>query len=156
MSNGNQEEFYKEHIKRRNELLQNWLVCKANFEEAKKAELAARKAAVDHINDPSLIGKQQTIELGNGYKAKLKIPIRYTFVKNSNDKADIAEIKKALAAIAQDGAVGQLVAEKLITWSPDLSLTEYSALCPAHKNIIDAVIVTKEGAPVLSIQEPKA
>lgn len=143
------------YAEKRNALLMDWEAKKAALETAKAAELAARIAAVDFMADPQKVGKTDNVELGNGYKAKLKIPINYGFVKNSEDKIDQARIEKALSKIERDGATGELIAERLIKWDPKLSLSEYKLLTPKHKAIIDEVIVTSEGTPTLEIVEPK-
>lgn len=143
-----------EYIRRRSILLQAWLTTQNAFEKAKKEELAARKIASDFMHDADKSGKQETVKLGNGYEAKLKIPLTYGFVKNEKNEVDKLAIETALEIIANEGS--KEIADKLVKWTPVLSLTEYKALTVAHKEIIDPVIVVKEGTPVLSIKEPKA
>ncbi len=70
-----------EYTEKRNALLQVWQTAKERLEHAKAEELEFRNAAVDFMADPEKVGKTQTVDLGNGYKAKIKIPEKYTFVK---------------------------------------------------------------------------
>ncbi len=146
----------EEYIAERDRLLLVWQNAKAALDAAKETELQARKAAVLMMHDPSKSGKTENVLLGNGYKAKLKVPIRYGFVKNEDDRVDKKRIDLALQQIEKDGSAGELVAERLIKWTPDLSLTEYKLLPDKWKAIIDEVIVTSEGTPTLEIVEPKA
>lgn len=56
----------------------------------------------------------------------------------------------------KDGEAGELIAERLIKWTPELSLTEYKQLSDKYRKIIDDVITASEGMPTLEIVEPKA
>lgn len=145
------EEAYNE---KRNRLLQIWQHAKEALEMAKAEEMESRVAAVDFMADPEKVGKTDNVELGNGYKAKIKIPVTYSFVKDSNNKLDKTAIDKALSKIEKDPN-GELIAERLVKWTPALSLTEYNLLTEKHKTIINAVLVTSEGTPTLEIVEPK-
>lgn len=144
-----------EYIAERDRLLQEWQAAKAILESAKARELETRTASVDFMADPEKVGSVDNVDLGNGYKAKMKIPINYGFIKDASGKLDKSRIDKALSKIEKDGAAGELIAERLVKWDPKLSLTEYKLLSPKYKNIIDEVIVTSEGTPTLEIVEPK-
>ena len=142
-------------IAKRDELLQAWQAKAATLEIAKAEEMEARKAAVELMADPEKVGKVDNVELGNGYKAKLKVPVNYGFVKDSNEKLDKTRIDKALSKIEKDGSAGEMIAERLVKWTPALSLTEYKLLSAKHKAVIDEVLVTSNGTPTLEIVEPK-
>lgn len=144
-----------EYIAERDRLLVDWQAKKAALETAKEQEMDARKLAVMFMHDPAKSGSTENIELGGGYKATMKVPVRYGFIQNAEGKTDKARIEKALSKIEKDGEAGELIAERLIKWTPELSLTEYKQLSDKHKKIIDDVIVTSEGTPTLEIKEPK-
>ena len=144
-----------EYIAKRNALLQAWEAAKHLLEVAKAEEIEARVAAVDFMADPEKVGKVDNVDLGNGYKAKLKIPVNYGFIKDSDGKLDKTRIDKALSKIEKDGGAGELIAERLVKWTPALSLTEYKLLTPKHKAAIDEVLIVSEGTPTLEIVEPK-
>lgn len=91
-------------------------------------------------------GTQHTTALGNGYKLKGKRPISY---KLSSD------VDSALEAIAKVGNEGSFIADRLIKWSPSLSLTEYNALSDEQRKIVDPCITTTPGLPVIEVVEPK-
>lgn len=145
-----------EYMAERDRLLVDWQAKKAALETAKEQEMDARKAAVMFMHDPSKSGTTENVELGGGYKATMKVPLRYGFVQNAEGRTDKAKIEKALAKIEKDGEAGELIAERLIKWTPELSLTEYKQLPDKYRKIIDDVIITSEGTPTLEIKEPKA
>lgn len=145
-----------EYMAERDRLLVDWQAKKAALEVAKENEIAARKLAVMFMHDPNKAGSTENVELGGGYKAKMKVPVRYGFVQNDAGRVDKARIEKALSKIEKTGEAGELIAERLVKWTPELSLTEYKQLSDKFKTIIDDVIVTSEGTPTLEIVAPKA
>lgn len=143
------------YLDARDKALLAWEASKKELEVAKEKEINLRKISVAFMHDPSKTGTTENVELGNGYKARMKVPVRYSFVQKDG-KTDKQRIEKALQKIEKDGEVGELVAERLVKWTPDLSLTEYKQLSDKHRKIIDEVIVTTEGTPTLEIVEPKS
>lgn len=91
-------------------------------------------------------GKQHTIELGNGYKLKGKRPISY--------KLDDT-INAVLTEIAALGNEGPFLAERLVKWKPELSLTEYNKLSDTYKKLIDKALTTTPGLPVIELVKPE-
>lgn len=147
----------EESVWYRDYLLMFWQNSKVALERAKEIEMDARKAAVDFMRDPAKAGTTENVALGNGYSAKMKTPVNYNFVKTEDGaKINKLAIEKALQKIEKDGEVGELIAERLVKWTPDLSLTEYKLLSEKHRKIIDEVIITSEGTPMLEIKEPKS
>jgi len=146
----------EEFIAKRDTLLVEWDAAKTLLDEAKEREMQLRKMVVNFIADPERDKGTENIELGNGWKAKVVKKLTYGFVKTFDGKTDKHAIEKALQEIEADGAAGELIAERLVKWTPDLSVTEYNQLPQEYKAIIDKVIVTNEGAPTLEIVAPKA
>lgn len=144
-----------EFIIKRDQLLFAWQDAKQVLERAKERELELRNQCVDFLSDPDKTKGTENVELGGGYKAKMIKKENISFVKNEEGKVDKNAIEKALQKIEKDGAVGELIAERLVKWTPDLSMTEYKQLSEKHKNIIDSVIITTPGTPTLEIVEPK-
>ncbi len=97
----------------------------------------------------------QRVELEGGYQAKAVVKVNYTWVKGEGDKIDKRAIDLALTRIEQRSPAGAYIAEHLVKWTPDLSLTEYKKLAAEDKAIIDEVIVTTDAAPTLEIEAPK-
>lgn len=145
-----------EYVAERDRLLVKWQADQIALATAKEEELKSRKAAVMFMHDPSKSGTTENVELGNGFKATMKVPVNYGFIKNEAGNVDKARIEKALSKIEKDGEAGELIAERLVKWKPELSLTEYKQLPEKFKKAIDDVIVTSEGTPTLEIKEPKA
>lgn len=133
----------------RDGLLMEWQRRKDALNQAKADELEARNFIVA-FEFPDGHEGMNTKELGNGYQLKAGIKLNYS-LDGDNDK-----IEAALSAIESVGPEGKFVAERLVTWTPSLSLTEYRELAPSYKAIIDTVVTIKPGTPTLEIKEPKA
>jgi hypothetical protein len=99
-----------------------------------------------------------TIDLPKGFKLKC--------VKKLNYRVNAKEVKDALAEIANLGNEGVFVADRLIKWQPELSLTEYNEItkrCTGKadnnadkiKAYIDNVLTISDAMPTLEIVEPK-
>ena len=92
--------------------------------------------------------------IGNGMTLKAKHTINYT-LKETKEGAETSAI---LDQIEKLGNEGSFLAERLVSWKPDLSLKEYKELDPAnndtHKQIkalVDTVLTTKPGMPTLEV-----
>jgi hypothetical protein len=143
--------FYRDH------LLLDWQIAKEAIEKAKAREMELRVKLVSKFAgfDPDKVKGTENLELGNGWKLKSVKKLNYGFIKNADDKTDKQAIDAALGKIEATGEVGRYIAEKLVKWTPDLSVSEYNELSPEFKAIIDTVIVTSSGAPTLEIVPPK-
>lgn len=145
-----------DYLAERDRLLMAHQAAETALAVAKASEMTARKAAVDFCFDQYNNSGTERIELGNGYQAKAVKKVNYGWVKALDGvKVDRKKIEAALNQIEALGNEGPFIAERLIKWSPELSLTEYNKLAPQYKAIIDPVIVTTDGAPTLDIIAPK-
>lgn len=135
-------------------LLRNQQRVKAILDKAKADEMAFRLLAVSVGFNTDKPGTQR-VELEGGYAAKGVIKYNYGWVKGPDDRIDKKAIDAALTRIEERTPQGAYIAEHLVKWTPDLSLTEYKKLAPEDKAIIDAVIVTTDAAPTLEIEAPK-
>ena len=132
----------------RDELLLRWAELKTELEKAKTLEMELRKYIVKR-EFPNAKEGTNNLELGNGYKLKAEIKYNY--------KIDNENIDSVLEDIAKIGNEGHIIAERLIKWAPSLSLTEYrNILNQDIKKKIDSVLTITDGAPTLTIVEPKA
>lgn len=139
----------------RDRLLVAWDESKKTLETAKADEMDLRKIFVDFTSDPNKTSGTENIELGNGYVAKTVKKENYGFIKNDEGKLDKRAIDKALDEIESKVEGGSVFAERLVSWTPSLSLTEYKLIPAEAKAIIDKVIVVTSGAPTLEIKAPK-
>lgn len=89
----------------------------------------------------------ENIELANGYKLKGVFKLTRKLDKN--------ETPEVLTKIRATGVEGVFIADRLVTWEPKLSKSEYDKLSPQYKQMIDSVLTTKPGLPALSIVPPK-
>lgn len=140
---------------KRDELLQQWIEKKKTLESAKAEEMELRKQIVSFVADPDKIEGTENIELGNGYKLKAVKKVTYNFnVPEGVDKRDFVD--DVLDKLEKVGPEGKFLADRLVKWNPELSVSEYKELPENFKKIVDEVIVTKEGSPTLELVEPKA
>lgn len=120
---------------------------------AKEAEATLRKEVLADcygFNSEALREGTENIELGNGYKLKAVFKISYT-LNNAEDGVD-----KALSKLEKAGPEGAFIAERLVRWKPELSVSEYKKLDAKYKKFIDEVLVTKEATPSLELVAPKS
>lgn len=137
----------EEHLWFRDKLLEQWENDKAALEIAKENEMAKRKAIVKFAFDPTKEKGTERIELANGYELKSVKKLNY----NVNQDTVNAVLDKLEAVDSE----AKFVAERLIKWKADLSVSEYNDLKAEYKVIIDECITTSDGAPTLEIVPPK-
>lgn len=131
----------------RDALILNWSKAVRELAAAKELEAELRKQVVDTQFDSNKTEGTQTISLGNGWKLKA--------VKTLNYNLDKDEVDAALANIEESCENGQFIAERLVKFKPELSVSEYKKLDASAKKLIDAVLTTKPGTPQLKLEGPK-
>lgn len=120
---------------------------------AKDAEAALRKEVLAEAFafDPEALREgSENFELGNGYKLKAVFKISRN-LNNENEAVD-----KVLAKIEKTGPEGVFIAERLVKWKPELSVTEYKKLPEKFKKLFDEVVTSKEAMPALELVAPKS
>ena len=120
---------------------------------AKDAEAALRKEVLAEAFafDPEALREgTENFELGNGYKLKAVFKINRSFAGGQE------AVEKALQKIEKTGPEGVFIAERLVKWKPELSLTEYKKLPEKFKNLFDEVVTSKEAMPALELVAPKS
>lgn len=120
---------------------------------AKDAEAALRKEVLAEAFafDPEALREgTENFELGNGYKLKAVFKISRN-LNNENEAVD-----KVLAKIEKTGPEGVFIAERLVKWKPELSVTEYKKLPEKFKKLFDEVVTSKEAMPSLELVAPKS
>lgn len=141
----------------RDGLLMLWQKAKDDIEKAKNFEMEIRKIAVKATFDKPKEGTN-TVELGEGYKAKSVIKYNYNLADNDTVEACLDRISKI-------GNQGSFIADRLVRWKPNFLLTEYRQLQEeadkgdhTSKQILKEVstmLTISEAAPTLEIIEPK-
>ena len=130
-----------------------WEVAVEALAGAKHAEAALRKEVLAEAFafDPEALREgTENFELGNGYKLKAVFKISRN-LNNENEAVD-----KVLSKIEKTGPEGQFVAERLVKWKPELSVSEYKKLPEKFKKLFDEVVTSKEAMPSLELVAPKS
>jgi hypothetical protein len=153
-------------IEERNQRIQIWLDAKATLESAKATEAESRLVVTQTLFPTPKKGTQR-FQLANGYAVKLVCG--YNFTLGDKDKTGDDGVKISIAAqveAVQDaiealGPEGSFIADRVIKWKPELSVTEYeklgeSAIGLKAKELIDAILTVTPATPQLSFEEPKA
>lgn len=120
---------------------------------AKDTEAALRKEVLGEVfafDLETLREGTENFELGNGYKLKAVFKIS----RNLNNAEDAVD--KVLTKIEKTGAEGAFIAERLVNWKPELSVSEYKKLPEKFKKMIDEVVTSKESMPALELIAPKS
>ena len=131
------------------ELIQQWEAVKRQVVETRKLESQLRDEVIRRsFGDLTENEGTLTRELGNGWSLKCTAKQSYTIKKDVIDSA--------LHQLVNSGADGRFIAERLVTFEPKLSLSEYRKLDDRSRLIIDSALVIKPAAATLSLVEPKA
>lgn len=139
------------------QLLMQWADLKLKVEAAKAAEMEMRRYIVSRAF-PEKVEGTNTKNLGNGYALKAGIKFNYKISVDNN------KLEECLDRIAKIGNRGNIVAERMISWTPNFLLSEYRLLQDEVNNSIEAKEIMKivneflmitDAAPTLEIKEPK-
>lgn len=130
-----------------------WEAAVKALAAAKDAEAALRKEVLAEAFafDPEALREgTENFELGNGYKLKAVFKISRN-LNNENEAVD-----KVLSKIEKTGPEGAFIAERLVKWKPELSVSEYKKLPEKFKKLFDEVVTSKEAIPSLELVAPKS
>lgn len=148
-------------IRYRNEILADWEQAKKDLDAAKETEMELRKKFVAVATQADKISGTENVDLGNGYKAKTVKKVNYKLGSNVEGVSARDAVDAALQKIEALGDEGRFIADRLVKWTADLSVSEYKAL-DEHprgaeiKALLSPVLTIDSGAPTLEIVAPKA
>ena len=112
--------------------------------KVKEAELRAEVIKLfSERTGEALASGVENVETGLG---TLKITHKLNYTLGNADAVD-----RALDAIEKSQEGGNVIAERLVKWSPELSVREYKLLTEKQKALIDAVLTIKPGAASIEI-----
>jgi hypothetical protein len=137
----------------KDKVLLEWQAAKQAMDITKGREMSLR-LAVFELLVPNPIEGMNTVALGNGYELKAEHNFNYKL-------GEKAEVEAALDEIEACGTEGKFIAERLVKWKAEPSVTEYRKLDTESANhrqiktIIDRVLTIKPGTPALEIKAPK-
>lgn len=134
-----------------------WQNKAAELERVKAEELVLRNE-VTKMAFPNAVEGTNSLDLGKGYifKAVVKYNYNLSESKQPRNGGEPWATTKALNKIEALGNEGKFLAERLVTWKPELSIKEYRDLDEKYKTIIDTVLTITPGTPALEIVTPKA
>lgn len=125
-----------------------WVAAETKLQEVKLEEMLLRKAVFE-VKFPGIPEGTHRVPLANGYQLKAVGKLNYNLANKEG------QTEKALEELEKLGPKGAFLADRLVKWSPELSITEYRQLEPQYKAIIDTVLTVKPAAPTLEIEPPK-
>ena len=143
---------------KRDELLLKWQNASAALENAKVAETQARLEVTQHLYPQGVPEGTNNIDLGKGYTLKVVGKMNYNLSESAKPRNAAMKpfaTRVALNEIEKLGNEGKFIAERLVKWQPELSLTEYRQLGDQYKKIIDTALTISPGIPSIEIVEPK-
>lgn len=157
----------EQFIARRDLEIKVWLNEKVGLAIAKEAEMEARKQVTATLFPEPKKGTQR-YPLANGHSIKLVYTLRPTL--GNKDLIDEQGVKVPVRQQVQDvedkiialGPLAAMLAERLIKWTPELSLSEFDKLDrsdPVQAEIatlIEDILTITPGSPALTFEEPKA
>lgn len=131
------------HHNMRAAVLADWNNAKAELKKAQARENELRNQVIglfsEKVNDATATGTENCEAPGGVVKIVRKMNYSFT--------ADNDGIDTVLDKIEKSVEGGNIIAERLVKWKPELSLTEYKLLSPAHKKLIDGVLSSKPATP---------
>lgn len=133
----------------RNTLLLAWDNVKKQLDALKEEELSLRKQ-IGKLEFDGCVAGTNRVELGNGYKLKAVISYNYKITKN--EKATPPDYSHLPAIFAK---LSTATAQEIIRWKPELNESLYKKLNKEEQEICNEFLLITDGAPQMSIEEPK-
>lgn len=130
----------------KNKLLQEWEVALTNAKHWQERELKLRQQVATEFFAPT-----PDIEGTFNYTLDNNWQLKAVFKQNYN--IDRERVDAMLEKLRTQGAAA--IADRIIKWSPSLSLTEYRQLSNGAKKIVDTVVTIKPATPSIYLIEPK-
>ena len=148
------------------ELVKKWLADKAALVTIKDREMELRKTVSKTLFPTPKKGTQR-FEFDGGYKVKLVYKLNHKLgdAEKVDDSGIKISIQKQVDNIVEEidklGPQAELLADRLIKWTPTLSVSEYEKLDESDpiqakiKDYIDTILTIEEASPELAFEEPK-
>lgn len=142
-------------IRTREAAIIDWQNTKKAFNTLQQLEREKRAALYKGLF-PNNVDTTETLELADGWQFKAKGALNYKLEFSTKENGD-AKLNTALDEIEKTGNEGSFIAERLVKWKPELSVSEYKALSADSpiKKIIDRVLTITPGSPELELVPPK-
>lgn len=134
-------------------LLTQWKEAKALLDKIKVTEAELRKQVVEAFSEEAKPGYSGTENVNVGWGFTLKIVHKLNYKLDTTN--DCAKLDKVLDTIEKGMEGGNIIAERLVKWKPELSVSEYKLLSPANKKLIDGVLTISDATPEVTLVPPK-
>ena len=125
------------------ELLTRWNDAKQQADIFKREESTLRDAVVKSFANAEMLEGTETFDLPADYKLKISKKLDY---KLSNKNGEVSAIHALLSVE---------LAEKLIKWTPELSVSTYKNLDTETQYLFNACLVIKPAKATVEIVAPK-
>jgi hypothetical protein len=129
------------------EVLEKWQFAAIELKRWKALESALRSKVVALGFEVHTAEGTETLALGGGYS--LKASFKQTYAVDSDLAGEVLE------DLENSGLEGSYVAQRLFSWTPKLSVSEYKALKSQHLAIVNSAVTVKAALPTLEIVAPK-
>ncbi len=131
------------------QVFDDWLKAKAELAKWKAEEQALREQVVALKSDkPTMFAGTENIEVPGG-KLKIVHKLNYKIV------ADGDKLDGALDKIEKSVEGGNVIADRLVTYKPELSVREYKLLNATQQKIIDECIEIKPASKEVTFEPTK-
>lgn len=140
-------------LSNRDKVLADWNASKVALANLTLQERELRKMVVDIFSDaqafPEMASGTESIDIGFGHDLKITHKLDYK-LDNAND---CEELHKVLREIETSMEGGHIIAERIVKWKPELSVSEYKLLSPENKARLDRVLTIKPASKSVEIKK---
>lgn len=141
-------------------LLKEWQSSQSALQVAKDREMALRKKYVELAFDTDKLSGTERVDIGGGWQAKAVKKLNWGFKSWSENVTVLDAVDAAMSMCEKLSPEAGFIADRLVKWSAEPSMTEYNKLAESEvgrqvKAIFDKVIESKPGAPTLELVPPK-
>jgi len=126
----------------RDKLVSDWQHADTLLKASKAAEYQLRLEIARDLFDGRVESGTENLDLGSGYILKCTKKLNYSL--------DAKKVQSVL-----DKLSSSILAARLVTWKPDLRISEYKQLPDDDRVKVDTVLTIKQGTPSVLLIEPK-
>lgn len=130
-------------------LLKRWDTASTELAKFKALEAELRAEVVKTFSAPEIRKGTENFDLDAGFTLKI--------VKKQSYKLDGDKVNDVLDSIEKiGGPEGKLIADRLVKFKPELSITEYNQLPEKYSALVNSMVTISDASPTVEIVAPKA
>ena len=126
----------------RDKLVSDWQHADMLLKASKAAEYQLRLEIARDLFDAKVESGTENLDLGAGYTLKCTKKLNYSL--------DAKRVESVL-----DQLSSPILADRLVSWKPDLRVSEYKQLPDDDRTLVDTVLTIKQATPAVQLVEPK-